>query len=174
MTDSIIKFFTTEVSLGINRTTPLSLIVWALMIGFIVAIIVTVANKLVIGSLVRALLDSGANSPETAKSARELGKTNIFLKFFLRPKGTLRNTVTVCKVKVKTDRLSRPLYIKDENRHKAESIYSKKGVNPVTVILAIIAVVAVFAFALKAIPALTEAVVGTAHSVTADDTENAV
>ena len=61
--------FGKRVQLGTNSVTTLNIIVWSLFIGFMIGIGVTLYNKMVLGSLVRELIEHGAHTEDAALTA---------------------------------------------------------------------------------------------------------
>lgn len=148
--------FGDTVSLGTNTVTTLNIIVWSLFIGFVLAIIITVFNKIVVGRFVRKLIEKEAFSEESALSLSDIGCKNIYLKFALRKKGTLRHIVYAAKGDIKTSVKTEKakFYIPEKTQKKAESIYGKKDITAKTVILSVIALLIVSMAALYFIPDL--------------------
>jgi len=97
--------------------------VFAVCFGVILAALFAYYQRAVPGGFARALLKSGACSPETAKTRAELGfgKTP-FLKRELRDGSFLRRVVRVA------EREGEPrYYIDEEDRIRAEVRYDKQG-----------------------------------------------
>jgi hypothetical protein len=68
-----------------NGEIPLTLIVWSIFIGVVVAVISGYIIKSKLGSLVRNLLDKGIDSPEKAVSLSDLGlQKSFFIKLALK------------------------------------------------------------------------------------------
>ena len=88
-----------------NPFITLRLIVWSLFAGFVVASLLAIYNKRVVGSIVRRMLSSAA-SEENAKTIGELGydyKKDIFVKSALRSNSALRKYVFIAGEKVPVD-----------------------------------------------------------------------
>lgn len=85
-----------------NPFITLRLIVWSLFAGFVVASLLAIYNKRVVGSIVRRMLSS-AVSEENAKTIAELGydyKKDVFVKSALRSDSALRKYVYIAGEKV--------------------------------------------------------------------------
>ena len=122
------------------------LLVWAACIGFNIAMVVTFVLKKTQGKFLAKLIESGANSEETAASLGDLGyewrnlngkgKANSLLQFFLRDEGSFRRIVKVCGGKLPTvtsekgkevaDFGNAKFYIEEKDLDKVNSF--KKGV----------------------------------------------
>lgn len=88
-----------------NPFITLRLIVWSLFAGFVVASLIAIYNKRVVGSIVRRMLSS-AVSEENAKTIAELGydyKKDVFVKSALRSDSALRKYVFIAGEKVPVD-----------------------------------------------------------------------
>lgn len=123
----------------------------------------TYYHKTVLGKLVRALLESGAESPETAKTFSELDiPPSATLARALRPTGALSGVVTVYGTPPTEQTLSARdddalltlhLYVAPEQRDKARGIYATEA--RIFVPIAITAAAAVLALCLNLLfPAL--------------------
>ncbi len=77
-----------------NPFISLELIVWSLFAGFIIAALMAIYNKRLIGGFVKQILREECLSPETAKTVTELGYgTDWFIKNALRTDTVLRRFV---------------------------------------------------------------------------------
>ena len=145
--NDIQRVFGREVTLGTNTITTLNIIVWSLFIGFFIAIVITLYNKIVIGSAVRKLLKKKAHSENEALSASELGCKNVFIRFAFRKNSTLRKML--CTADGSADSVKKhnmediKFYVPQKSVKKLEVIYGKNGVTVGNIILAIIALVIV-------------------------------
>ena len=75
-------------------STPLELVIWPLFIGICIGAFLAVFIRVRLGALVRALIEKGAYSPDTAKTLAELGfNRNFFVKNALRTSSSFRKTV---------------------------------------------------------------------------------
>ena len=81
-----------------NPFVSVRLIVWAMFAGFVVASLMAVYNKRVLGGFVKSILANGCTSPDTAKTIIDLGYgTDWFIKNALRKDTVLRRFVTRVK-----------------------------------------------------------------------------
>lgn len=73
------------------------ILIWAVVAGFILALIAAYYRRLVVGSLIRAIRKAEADSPETAKNLAELGQeNNVSAVEAVRKSDSLRRLVTIC------------------------------------------------------------------------------
>ena len=144
-----------EITLGTNAVTTLNIIVWSVFCGFIIAIMVTLYNKFIVGKAARELLKRGANSENSAVTAAEISCANPFIRFALRKNSSLRRVVFVCgdteAEQTKYEPTSR-LYIPEEKIHRAEVTYGKSDITVGSVILSLAALIAAAILALIFIP----------------------
>ncbi len=78
-----------------NPFISVKLIVWALFAGFIVAALMAIYQKRLVGGVVKAILSGGATSPEKAMTVSELGyATDWFAKNALRRDAALLRFVS--------------------------------------------------------------------------------
>lgn len=172
MWDNITDIAGETVTLGTNTVTTLNIIVWALFIGFIIAIFATLYNKFVIGRLVHALIEKGANTEDTALSISEAGCNNAFVRFALRRGTSLRRVVYMVGDTELHDAkydVSAALYIPEEKRHRAEVTYGKSDITPGGVILAVVACAVLAITALILIPDLIKLLANFIDSITPKD-----
>ncbi len=154
--ESIRNWFTgiagERIELGTNSVTTLNIIVWSLFIGFLIAIAVSVYHKLVLGSLISALVRGEAFTEDTARSAAELGCKGPLVRFALRKNSTFRRVV---RMKGDTDATrcdtsfdEAKFYLPEENIRRAENLYGKSGLTLGNVLLSVAAffVLAIVAF----------------------------
>lgn len=146
------------VTLGTNPTTTLNIIVWSLFIGFMLAIGVTVYNRLVIGPMIKRLIERKAFCEETAIPAAEAGCTNPFIRFAMRRNGSLRRLV---RLKGDTDQKQGSvsvsdacLYIPDDRIRRAETLYGIGGMSAGSVLLAILVFFAIAILSFIVVPDL--------------------
>ena len=170
--DNITDITGETVTLGTNTVTTLNIIVWSLFIGFILAIFATLYNKFVIGRLVHALLEKGANTEDTAISTSEAGCNNAFVRLALRRGTALRRVVYMVGDTelhdAKYDACA-ALYIPEETRHRAEVTYGKSDITAGGVILAAIACAVIAITALILIPDLIQLLANFIDSITPKD-----
>lgn len=148
------------ITLGDQPITTLNIIVWSLFIGFMIGIGVTIYNKLVLGSLVRELIEHGAHTEDRAMTAAEIGCANPFIRFALREGGSFRRIVRM-KGDTDTERAREDFktaryFIPDENVHRAEVIYGNTGTSVISVLLSILAFLAVAFVSFIVIPDLIQ------------------
>lgn len=152
----------------------LEIIVWSMFLGIIIGAFVILYNKSVLGAFVRKLLETGANTPEDAKTLEETGfSKNIFVIFSLQIKSTYRkiihaspvnsgnedtvSTVPPEKTKKrikKKHRQAQPklselkFYIPQDMVARADSIYSNNGTSLLIVVItiALFLIVAILSF----------------------------
>ena len=155
-----------------NPFISIEMIVWALFAGFVIASLMAVYNKRVIGGFVKAVLEAECLSPESAKTVTELGYgTDWFIKNALRTDTVLRRFV----VRIDADKDSKEteeetpdskpqpkrrkhdvidyatarFYIPEELKYRAEVRYARHGTDLVSfgicvIILAVTAFAAIF------------------------------
>ena len=122
----------------------------AVCFGVILAALFACYQRAVPGGFVRALLQNGAASPETAKTRAELGfgKTP-FLSRELRDGSFLRRVVRAAEGE------GEPRYYIDEaDRIRAEVRYDKRGFGPVALLLTIVLTLAAGAALIRLTPTL--------------------
>lgn len=162
--------FGDEIHLGTNSVTTLNIIVWSLFIGFMIAIGVTLYNKIVLGTIVRSLIDRQAFCEEDSLTASEVGCNNIFIRFALRRGGSFRRIVRMTGdteyEQVKGDFTTARYYIPSENVHRAEMIYGKAGASVFSVLLSILAFLAVAFISFIVIPDLIQMLMNFIESIT--------
>ncbi len=160
----------------------LEIIVWSMFLGVIIGAFVILYNKSILGAFVRMLLETGANSPESAKTLEETGfSKNIFVKFSLQVKSTYRKIIQASPVNVRNEitgdtippenskkritKKRRPaepklselkFYIPQEMAIRAESIYSNNGTSLLIVIITIALFLTVAILSFTVIPDLVQ------------------
>lgn len=137
-----------------------SLAIWCIAIGMIVAVFCVYYNRTVLGGFVRTLMESGALSSDDAMTLAEAGyEKNFFVKRALKKGGMFRKIVFEIEDEIKVaseghsfSARSKPIdldtarfYVAKENRIMAEMRYDNKGLDAFGVIVAII-LIAVFAY----------------------------
>ncbi|MBQ8551943.1 MAG: hypothetical protein IJ428_03910 [Clostridia bacterium] len=159
-----------RVELGTNSITTLNIIVWSLFIGFMIAIGISIYNKLVLGSVVSALTKREVFSEDAALTAAELGCANPLVQFALRKNGSFRRIVrmkgdtdTVCCDEAFADAR---FYLPSENVHRAELIYGRSGLSVGTVLLSVGAFFVLAIVAFVVIPDLMEMLSNFISSIT--------
>lgn len=151
-----------SIDLGSGSILTLNIIVWSIFIGFLIGIGATIYNKAVLGQLVRAIIDKQIFTKDRALTLKELGCSNIFVRFALRSGSSFRRVVrTVEDTEVEDSKLSlgeAKFFIPDENLHRAEKIYGNLGVGILSIILCVIVFFVLTLVALIVIPDLTQLV----------------
>lgn len=153
----------------------LEIVVWGLFIGFVIASLMAVYNKGLIGGFIKALLSNECTSEESAKTISELGYgTDYFVKNALRTNTVMRRFVVrvdyvlprfeseaagtdepAAEKQPKVERTrggheiidfeTARFYIPEELKYRAEVRYARRGTNVVSLIVTII-ILAVAAF----------------------------
>lgn len=169
-----------------NPFVTVDLVVWALFAGFVVAAIMAVYNKRVIGGFVKTVIDKDCLSPETAKTIVELEYgTDWFIKNALRTDTVLRRYVMRAPAEGETsdadtdatdadggakkkktsakksaheqiDFMTARFYIPEELKYTAEVRYASRGTNFVTLFISVVALAALAFAAIFLIPELLQ------------------
>lgn len=128
----------------------IDLILVCLLIGFVIAGILSIIDRRVMGSFVRTLLKMGATSPETAVTLKEAGfEGKRAIISGLRGKGIFSGTVFEASERVEFDREDHALpihrarfdqekarfYIPEPLRHRASIRFESKGSHVVVLII---------------------------------------
>ena len=154
-------------SLWTDTGSTLEKVVLAIAIGFVIASLIMLFHKRVIGRLVRELIKRGANTPETALTASELGfkPTSPAIRALKNPAGGLRTLISVVPDgsdgpsdgALKNDALSTArFYAPEEKRIRAEVRYDAKNTTiPIVIIGAIAFGIAAY-LCIRYIPQLLE------------------
>ncbi len=136
------------------QQTPLTMIISSLFIGIIIACMAILYHQLLLGGIVRRIIQKKALSPESALTVEELGynSKNIFIRFALRSNSTFRKTVHATEEK--------PLkyYIPEEKRIREEIKFRKKGNSVFGILIAILLFLTVAYISLTVIPWFTDSV----------------
>ncbi len=152
--------FSERIELGTNPVTTLNIIVWSLFIGFIIAIGVTLYNKIVLGKLVRTLIEKHVTSPECALTLENVGAKNPLIMLALRRGSSLRRVVHLVENSNETDTKENiangKFYIPNECMHRASKVYDKPETSVFSVLLAIIAFLVIAMVAFIAIPDIVQ------------------
>ncbi len=154
------NIFGERVELGNNSVTTLNIIVWSLFIGFIIALGISVYNRLVLGSVIAKLKGKEAFSEDAALTAKELGCSGPLVRLALRKNGTFRRIV---RMKGDTEAVlcndsfaDARFYLPQESIRRAETVYGKSGLTAGNVLLSIAAFFALAVVAFIVIPELIQ------------------
>lgn len=165
--------FGERVELGTNSVTTLNIIVWAIFVGFIIAIGVTLYNRIVLGKIVRAIIEKKAHTKECALGAAELGCGSAPFRLALRKNSTMRRIVRMGDdtdtERSTKDFASAKFYIPEEYIQRAQSIYGKSDISVKTVVLSVIGLLAVAILAFIFIPDIIRLLVNFIESITPSD-----
>ena len=126
--------------IGNEKYMTLSFITWALIFGIILSFIIIYYNKRIIGAFIRALLNSGANDAESAKTVSELSasgyssavSTPTLIRSFSTRSGTI---VDMTEKEGRKFNDSTKFYISENNRLKAIKMYDDKGTSVLAMVL---------------------------------------
>ncbi len=125
-------------------------LIFAVLIGILLAALYSFYQRRVPGALVRAILKHGALSEETALDAAALGvRYTALLELELSRNPVLKKLVTVC------EREGEPplFYIKEELRYRAEIRFSEKGNGLSALIVTAVLSTALALLIIRALPA---------------------
>ena len=159
---SLASFFTIEAREYTNfvidagtRTTIRNVIV-GFAIGILLAAVYAFYQKNVPGLLVHALLRAEAFSPETARTAEELGLSkNFFVWFELKHNAMLKRVVCcVAPAETENETSTAAYYIPEELKYRAEVRYEKKGNGPMALIFTAVATVLMAILLIRLAPSL--------------------
>ena len=146
-------FFSTPPNFGGQLATG-QIIIWAIIIGFAIAALISLYNRVFLGKFVAYLLKNKANSPDRAKSPSDAAIVNIFLKNALKSKGAFTKIVrTEDNV---GDVMNMRYFITDENAVRAERTYARNGASPVNLIIAFVLLIVIAVIAYTVIPELIQ------------------
>ena len=151
----------------------LEIVVWSIFAGIVLGAMAIYYFKNILGIFVRALLDNGALSPETARSLADCGcqksrNTRLALRvstsyrrlISARPADPDAETTYIDakgrrrKRKFRLDELK--FYIPAENRDKAESLYDNDGSGVKILFLVVVLSLLTAVLALKVVPQLIQ------------------
>ncbi len=109
----------------------LTVLVWSLCAGILLAAVYMLYQKTVPGGVVRAILAAQALSPESAKTAGELGISSRLARHELCRNITLKRMVR----RVEKDGEETRYYIPEEEKYRADVRYEKEGRSPAATLL---------------------------------------
>lgn len=136
-----------------SKGQSLGIVIWALFFGILLACLLALYEKRVIGSYVRALLSKGAKSPEKALTLAETGfRKNAFVRSALRRKTALSSLVFTPEeapeigenltvqpvIRGKVDFDTARFYIPEALEHRAYVRYDRKGTHVMGLVAAAI------------------------------------
>ena len=126
-------------------------IVYCVLIGIVIAFIFSLLTRTVYGKFIDALVRENASSEASAKALSELGiKNNFMLLFALEHKTTLSSLISCDNAK--DNKENRRYYLKPENQIKAQGIYGRDKMTPISVGVAVLLIVVIAIFLHYAIP----------------------
>ena len=136
----------------IIETNPSYAIILPMMFGLFIAAVIVIVNKRMFGRLTSALIESGAESEETAVKPEDCGVKigKITGKALKNVNSGLRKVVSVTE--------DGRLYIVPEKQSRAETVYNPKDASIAGIILIFVGIVALTLLLLKLVPWLTEIV----------------
>ncbi|MBQ7822421.1 MAG: hypothetical protein IJ391_09110 [Clostridia bacterium] len=130
------------------------IIIWALIIGFAAAGIISLYNRVFLGKFVSYLLKNKANSPENARSPQDASINNIFLKTALRSNSVFKKIVST--EDTAGDIMSMRYFITDSNAIRADRLYARNGASPASLLIAFVLLIILAAIAYTALPELLQ------------------
>ena len=136
------------------------IVIIALGIGALAAMLGSVYIRNILGALIRALQQHGADSETTAISLRDLKMDqNFFILYSLRRSSALRRVVNVTEENNASKNIlaNTGLYIPAANQERAERIYGKRGIRVGEWIIGAVLLVAIFTAAYFVAPQLINA-----------------
>lgn len=165
-----------------NGLISIEMIIAAIFVGAVIASFAAIYNKRILGDFVRAIIKSGANSADKAKTVSELGfEKDIFMRSALRDGTALRRTVLRADdiqpgsdtqpeeqniaaqktkkgrrsdIKLRIDLETARFYIPEEGRYRAEVRYDKKGTDWLGFVIAVLVFAALAALVNYVLPEL--------------------
>ncbi|MBE6619298.1 MAG: hypothetical protein E7626_05920 [Ruminococcaceae bacterium] len=148
-----------------------SIAIWSIAAGMVIAIFSVYYNRTILGSFVRTLIESGALSKGEAMTLAEAGyEKSFFIKRALKRGGMFRKIVFEIEDEIMVaseghsfSARSKPIdldtarfYVAKENRIMAEMRYDNKGVDVFGIVVSVI-LIAIFAYlATLFVPTLLE------------------
>lgn len=153
----------------------LEFIVWPIFLGICIGAFITVFVRVKLGEVVRAIIEKGAISPETALTLEELGLSKrFFIRSALRGRSALRRVVEATDGTVAVTENGEPaglrilgineapnldscrFFITDANRERAESIYDNTNSTLLSAIITVLVAFVVAAISMIIIPNLMQ------------------
>lgn len=158
-----------------NGEIRLEFIVWPIFLGICIGAFITVFVRVKLGEVVRAILEKGAVSPETALTLEELGVAKrFFVRSALRGRSALRRVVEATDGSAAVDENGESaglrvlgineapdldncrFFIADANRERAESIYDNTNSTLLSAIVTVLVAFVVAAVSMIIIPNLMQ------------------
>ncbi|MBO7148647.1 MAG: hypothetical protein J6V93_02210 [Clostridia bacterium] len=130
------------------------IVIWAIIIGFALAGIISLYTRSVIGTFVSYLLKNKAHTPETARALSDAGIKNPLTKASLSKNGTLSRLVKTQDVDL--DAQNRRYYIEEKDAFRADRLYARGGANPVTLVFALVLLIIAAVIIYTALPELIQ------------------
>ncbi len=150
----IMGFFSKPLNFG-GPLTAGKLIIWAIIIGFMIAAFVCLYNKVFLGKFVSFLLKNKADTEETAKTLKDAGISNAFVKRALKSE-TLYSKLVCTNETDKKDILNVRFFIPSEKRDRADRLYAHNGISTTILIISLFLLVLLAAIAYIALPELIQ------------------
>ena len=156
---------------NIFNLSGLNMIIWCMYVGIVLATVYSYYQKQIIGGFVSKLRQSGANTPETAKSLEELGYLHhAAIRRELSKPAPLRKMVweaedehqegedgvIFCTRQNKLDLNTGRFYVPEEKRIEAELRYEPKGNDLLAVIMSVVVFFALAVLACAFLPTLMD------------------
>lgn len=158
-----------------NGEMKLEFIVWPIFLGICVGAFITVFVRVKLGEVVRAIIEKGAVSPETALTLDELGMSKkFFVRSALRGRSALRRVVEATDGTAVSDENGESVglrvleineepnldecrfFITDANRERAESIYDNTNSTLLSAVVTVLVAFVVAAVSMVIIPNLMQ------------------
>ena len=158
-----------------NGELKLEFIVWPIFLGICIGAFITVFVRVKLGEVVRAIIEKGAVSPDTALTLEELGMAKkFFVRSSLRGRSALRRVVQATDGTAVTNEDGEPaglrvlalneapdldkcrFFISDENRERATSIYDNTNSTLLSAGITVLVAFVVAAVSMVIIPNLMQ------------------
>lgn len=126
-------------------------VVYCFLIGIIVAFVISLFTKSVYGKLVDALVKYDADSIDSAKTLKEIKiKRNLMISHALSRRTTLSSVISCANSDA--DESERRYYILPEHKIKAQTIYGRESISPISIIVAVVIFAVILILLEKVIP----------------------
>lgn len=150
----IMSFFSKPLDFG-GPLTAGKLIIWAIIIGFVIAAFVCLYNRVFLGKFVSFLLKNKADSEENAKTLKDAGISNVFVKRALKSDSLYSKLVCTADTD-KTDIINVKFYIPSEKRDRADRLYAHNGISTTILVISLFLLVLLAAIVYIALPELIQ------------------